>query len=74
MKFITTTVAALAVVTTLGWLLFGGELGSVVETSLSRTRTGMGSNLSHEFRADQAELQVRDLRSEALPHRAKRPA
>jgi len=58
MKFITTTVAALAVVTTLGWLLFGGELGSVVETSLSRTRTGMGSNLSHEFRADQAELQL----------------
>ena len=58
MKFITTTVAALAVVTTLGWLLLGGELGSVVETSLSRTRTGMGSNLSHEFRADQAELQL----------------
>ena len=58
MKIITTTVAALAVVTTLGWLLFGGELGSVVETSLSRTRTGMGSNLSHEFRADQAELQL----------------
>lgn len=60
MKIISTTICTSAALCLFGWLLFGSNIDSVVKTSLARTRSGVESKLSHEFRVDQAELQLKE--------------
>ena len=73
MKIVTTALCISAATCVLGWLLFGSEATSVLETSLARTRAEVGSKLSHEFRVDQAELQL-DSADEEIQQQEKRVA
>ena len=73
MKFVTTTLWISAATCLLGWFLFGSEATSVLETSLARTRDEVGSKLSHEFRVDQAELQLKSA-DEEIARQEKRVA
>jgi len=73
MKFVTTTLWISAATCLLGWFLFGSEATSVLETSLARTRDEVGSKLSHEFRVDQAEVQLKSA-DEEIARQEKRVA